>query len=219
MILRVDRVTRVHVHYPERDDGYVIYGDVTGCQDVVDLALTHDYHVRIHLLHVNRLAFRWSARLGLSDRERDLFVVAALLHDVGKAHVPHAIITKPASLTDAEWIEMHKHVQFGHDIVLGAEMPAVAEVLYQHHERLDGTGYPRGLRGSQIGDLSRMLSVIDAFSAMVDDRPYRAGMREDVAIDALERNAGTQFDPEYVKSFIALRQERMLTAPRPEDEL
>ncbi len=78
--LRVDRVARVHVHYDERDTDYVVYGDVTGCKDALHTALTHDYHVRIHLLHTNRLAFRWSARLGLSDVDRNVFLVAALLH-------------------------------------------------------------------------------------------------------------------------------------------
>ena len=122
-----------------------------------------------------------------------------LLHDVGKIGVPDAILRKPAPLDEAERRIMDTHPAVGHRIVGQAGFsPLVAEIVLTHHERWDGLGYPRGLRGEQIPLATRLFAVADSLDAMTDDRPYRAGIPLEEALAELVRHSGTQFDPHAV---------------------
>lgn len=125
-------------------------------------------------------------------------VAAARLHDVGKADIDHALLTKPAALSDAEWLVVRTHPQIGFEAVRGSVNPAVAQMVLYHHERFDGGGYPYGLSGERIPLGARILAVIDAFDAMVSDRPYCRPRSVEEALCEMRRCAGTQFDPEVV---------------------
>jgi len=135
----------------------------------------------------------------------------ALLHDVGKIAVPDEILRKPAKLSEHEWETMRAHSSAGYQIVRGVEfLEETAEIVYAHHERVDGAGYPRGLRGEEIPLGSRIFAVADAFDAMTSDRPYRSALPSEEALAELIRNSGSQFDPAVVNAFIGVYQKRFL---------
>ncbi len=149
------------------------------------------------------LALVLADELNLPERERYALWVGGLLHDIGKIGVPAEILRKPGPLTPAEWEIMRQHVTISENIVRGLfDLEEAALAVATHHERYDGYGYPRGLRGQDIPRLGRLLAVVDAYLAMVHDRPYRKGLSEDAAIAELRANAGTQFDPEVVEAFL-----------------
>jgi HD-GYP domain-containing protein (c-di-GMP phosphodiesterase class II) len=125
-----------------------------------------------------------------------------LLHDIGKIGVPDAILRKPAKLTEEEWVRMREHPLHGQKILGGIEfLEGASKVVAQHHERWDGTGYPRGLKGEEIDLSARIFAVADAFDAMVSDRVYRTGRTYEVALAELDSCAGRQFDPRVVEAF------------------
>jgi putative nucleotidyltransferase with HDIG domain len=156
-----------------------------------------------HLKAVSRLASRIGSGMSLPRDRLDALVLGALLHDVGKIGVPDEILHKPGRLTDKEYETIKRHP------VLGAEMLAPVEELAQaiptvrhHHERFDGRGYPDGLRGDQIPLAARVVSVADAFDSMIRDRPYGYGISRQAALEEVERNSGTQFDPQVVRALL-----------------
>ena len=184
---------------------YGAFGDV---EPLVDTALVHDPYTRLHLLHVNHVAHAWAPRLGIAGAAHETFVRAALLHDIGKLLVPEAILLKPAKLEPEEYRTMQRHAEYGRTILSGyADYAEVARIVGQHHERWDGCGYPNAIPGPSIDPMARAISVIDAFSAMTLDRPYHRAIGEHEALRELERCAGTQFDPDMVASFCALRRD------------
>jgi diguanylate cyclase (GGDEF)-like protein len=155
-----------------------------------------------HLTTVAELAVAVAGRLGLSPAEVEQVRQAADLHDVGKVAIPDAILNKPGPLDDEEWVFMRRHTIIGERIVAAAPaLRDVATLVRASHERHDGGGYPDGLAGEQIPLGARIVSICDAFDAMVADRPYRAARGPDAALAELERCAGTQFDPVVVASF------------------
>lgn len=128
-----------------------------------------------------------------------------LLHDVGKVGVPESILNKPGPLTAAEWRVMRTHPTIGSQILAGIPgMDDAAEIVRCHHEMWSGDGYPAGLAGEAIPLPARVFQVVDAFDAMTTDRPYRASMGAERAVEELRRVAGTQFDPEVVAAFVAI---------------
>ena len=140
------------------------------------------------------------SKLGLEPEDVAQVRLAGLLHDVGKIGVPDAILNKPAKLTDEEYQVMQGHSLLGHDIVAAAELRTEALWIRHHHERLDGRGYPDGLRGEEIPVASRIILVADAFEAMISDRPYRKAPGKDHALAELRAHAGSQFDPRIVQA-------------------
>jgi HD-GYP domain-containing protein (c-di-GMP phosphodiesterase class II) len=128
----------------------------------------------------------------------------ALLHDIGKIGIPDAILLKDGSLTEKEWQIMRTHPDIGHRILASAPfMDEAAEIVLNHEERFDGSGYPRGLAGTAIPLSARLFAVIDTLDAITSDRPYRNGLSFDVACAEILRFAGTQFDPQAVATFVA----------------
>jgi putative nucleotidyltransferase with HDIG domain len=129
---------------------------------------------------------------------------AAILHDIGKLAVPDAILSKPAPLTSDEWLEMRRHPDVGHDLVRDVPfLSRAAEIIRSHHERFDGAGYPRSLKGEEIPLGARIFAVVDAYDAMTSDRPYRLARSHEEALEEIRHQVGTQFDPVVVAPFFA----------------
>ena len=157
-----------------------------------------------HLQELAELSQRTGHRLGLSEEQQDELVRAAQLHDIGKAAIPDEILNKPATLSAEEWKLVRGHTIIGERILTTAPALApVARIVRSSHERWDGAGYPDALAGEAIPIGARIISVGDAFLAMIADRSYGAGMSPDRALDELRRGAGTQFDPVVVEAFSA----------------
>jgi diguanylate cyclase (GGDEF)-like protein len=158
----------------------------------------------VHLGHVSELAACTAASLGLSTSEVGLTRLAAELHDIGKSAMPASILDKPGPLDAAERWFMQRHSEIGERIVAAAPtLKATAPIVRAAHERPDGKGYPDGLSLEEIPISSRIIAVVDAFDAMISDRPYQRAMASGDAIAELRRHAGTQFDPAVVEAFAA----------------
>ena len=141
--------------------------------------------------------------LGVSAKELDEMSLFAMLHDIGKVGINDAILQKPGPLTDDEWMEMRKHPEIGFRIAQNnIDLAPISEYILTHHERWDGKGYPRGLRGDEIPILARILAVADAYDAMTNERVYRKAMSRDKAATEILRSAGTQFDPRIARLFV-----------------
>ncbi len=150
-----------------------------------------------------------ATQLGLPEAEIDRLRVAALLHDVGKVAVPEEILEKPSALTSAEWRTVVQHPRIGQVILEQATaLKDAVPIILHHHERYSGHGYPYGLRGNDIPLGARIVSIADAYDAMIHDRPYKRAVTHELAIRELRRHAGTQFDPELVGLFCDLYSER-----------
>ena len=147
-------------------------------------------------------------RLGFDEQMLELLVAGAQLHDVGKVAMPLAIINKPTALTDGEWAVIREHTVIGERILRAVpEMAEVATVVRHSHEHWDGSGYPDGLRGEEIPLASRVILCADAFHAIRCDRPYRRGRNARAAMAEMKACAGTQFDPQVVDTFAAIRED------------
>jgi putative two-component system response regulator len=159
-----------------------------------------------HLLRMSEYAAIIAEGLNLSAREIELVAHAAPLHDVGKLGIPDAILTKPGKLTDAEWAIMRNHTNMGRDILNPARSDFVRiaqDIAYCHHEKYDGSGYPRGISGNDIPLTARIVAVTDSFDAMTSKRCYKDAIGFDQAMDILRQDVGTHFDPDCVKAFVA----------------
>jgi len=162
-----------------------------------------------HISGVASLAEAVARRLDLDEEQIEHVRHAAELHDVGKMAIPDAILAKPAPLDPAEWEFIRRHTIIGERIVAAAPaLRPVAALVRSTHERWDGTGYPDHLRAQEIPLGARIVAVCDAFDAMIANRPYRAGMEANLALDELARCAGTQFDPAVVEAFTDAWRER-----------
>jgi putative nucleotidyltransferase with HDIG domain len=163
--------------------------------------------------HSDRVAYSTSLlarQIGIepATEEYEVIVRGALLHDVGKIAVRDAILHKPGSLTDDEWVEMRDHAIQGYKLVESYPfLAAPAEIVLCHHERWDGKGYPRGLAGEEIPIGARLFAVADTFDAITADRPYRPARTRAEAVDEIVRCGGAQFDPKVVECFLAVSEQ------------
>jgi diguanylate cyclase (GGDEF)-like protein/PAS domain S-box-containing protein len=156
-----------------------------------------------HSKRIEKYCHSIGRKLQLSSKEMDELSLLALLHDIGKVSINPNILQKPGSLTLSEWDEMKRHPEIGYRIAQATpELAIVSDLILAHHERWDGKGYPRGLKGEEIPLACRILAVTDAFDAMTNDRVYRSAMSVKEAILELERNAGNQFDPKIANLLI-----------------
>ncbi len=158
-----------------------------------------------HQRRVAKLAAAIGADLGLpEDQIRGIFL-AGLIHDVGKINIPAEILSKPGKLTALEMQFIKTHPQAGYDIIKGIEFPwPIAEAILQHHERLDGSGYPRGLAAEAVIVEARILAVADVTEAITAHRPYRPALGLDAALAEIETGKGRLYDPAAVDACIAL---------------
>jgi HD-GYP domain-containing protein (c-di-GMP phosphodiesterase class II) len=158
-----------------------------------------DYYTGRHSAEVGELARKVGERLGMPAGDIVLLECAARLHDVGKLGVPDTILQKPGPLDEAEWAIMRRHPEWGAEMVAGVPgLEPVGALVAAHHERWDGDGYPKGVTGEAIPLAARVISVCDAYEAMVSRRPYRDSLSVRTALGELVAGAGSQFDPTVV---------------------
>ena len=164
-----------------------------------------DTYTKKHTDNVSRIALLVGKELGLTKQELEDLRFGSVLHDIGKIAVPDAILNKPGKLTDEEWVQMREHSVKGADILRPIpRLAGAADIVRHHHERYDGNGYPDGLAGEDIPIGARILTTIDSYSAMVDQRSYKAARPHEDAEAELRRCTGTQFDPRVADAFLGL---------------
>ncbi len=166
---------------------------------------------KIHSDRVSKTSILLASELGLKQDQIDKVEISSVLHDIGKLNIDEAILEKKSSLTKREYEKVKSHTEVGYRILSSVdEYKEIAKIVLSHHERWDGLGYPEGLIGESIPLESRIISVCDSYDAMVNDRPYRNALTEEKAVQELKDNAGTQFDPDIVKTFIQYLEKNIL---------
>jgi len=154
-----------------------------------------------HQKRVANLCMRIAKEMGFPDEKAKVLFLSGLIHDIGKLVVPSEILAKPGKLTKEEFETIKIHPEVGYKILKGLKFPlTIAEIVYQHHERLNGSGYPRGLKNEEILFEARILAVADVVEAMSTPRPYREALKIDIVIEEeILKNSGILYDPEVVK--------------------
>ncbi|MDE6319474.1 MAG: HD domain-containing protein, partial [Lachnospiraceae bacterium] len=171
-----------------------------------------DYETEEHVERTREMAIRLGRAMRLSDGDLGKLALLAVLHDIGKIAIPHAILLKPGKLTAEEWEVMKTHTEKGYRIASASkELQPIGQYILHHHERWDGGGYPGGLAGEEIPLLSRIITIVDSHDVMVHDRPYHKAMNEEDAEAELRRCAGTQFDPQLVEAFLEVLKEEQVS--------
>ncbi|MHB1153732.1 MAG: HD domain-containing phosphohydrolase [Eubacteriales bacterium] len=157
----------------------------------------------LHSKRVGELCSAIAEKMGFTKDEIDEVKTAGLMHDIGKIGIPESILNKPNKLDTDEWNEVERHLEIGYRI-LGSvhEFSQIANYILEHHEKWDGTGYPKKLKGEEISLQARIIAVADCYDAMTTDRSYRKALSEDVAAAEIKKCSGTQFDPEVVNIFL-----------------
>jgi putative nucleotidyltransferase with HDIG domain len=162
-----------------------------------------DTYTPLHETRVSKLAVLIANELGLDAERTEVLRLAALVHDIGKVDIPLDILNKPGKLTNAEFDLIKTHVQSGYNVLKIIDFPMpVPDIMYAHHEYLDGSGYPRGLKADAIPLESRILTVADIVESMSEDRPYRLSLGIDAAIAEIKRLSGIRLDPLVVDACI-----------------
>lgn len=172
-----------------------------------------DIETQGHSQRVTEMAVRLARRFGISGSDLVNVRRGALLHDIGKMGIPDSILHKPGELSADEWTEMHKHPRYAYEMLSGAEYlrPAL-DIPYCHHEKWDGSGYPRGLKGKEIPLAARIFAVVDVWDALRSNRPYRQAWSDAQALEHIRDQSAAHFDPAVVEEFLSLL-EAMNEAP------
>lgn len=164
-----------------------------------------DTETELHSRRVTLLTKSVARQAGIADQDLEDVRRGALLHDIGKIAVPDHILRKPGPLTDAEWVIMRTHPKAAYDILKPIKHLANSlDIPYCHHERWDGAGYPRGLKGDAIPLSARIFAVIDVWDALLSDRPYRKAWEREKVIEHIRENSGTHFDPVLADLFLKM---------------
>jgi HD-GYP domain-containing protein (c-di-GMP phosphodiesterase class II) len=170
-----------------------------------------DTDAGLHLKHITHYSRALALALGASEEQAKEIAYAALIHDVGKAQVPDAILKKPGALTPEERTEIQKHTVWGHELLAdNQEFVVAGQVARSHHEKWDGTGYPDGLAGDAIPFAARIAAVADVYDALTSERPYKHAWPTSEAIEEIRRLSGTHFDPAVVTAFLQLHEAGVL---------
>ncbi|WP_445492695.1 HD-GYP domain-containing protein [Niallia sp. 03133] len=168
---------------------------------------SRDAYTLHHSQNVARFAVEIAKSMNLSKDLCNIIHIGGLLHDIGKIGISEYILSKPGKLTDEEFELIKSHPKIGYDIIKHVESfhkNGVLDIILYHHERYDGTGYPRGLKGNQIPLVSRIVAIADTFDALTSKRVYRKELHLEYALNEILKNKGTQFDPEIVDVFLRL---------------
>ena len=180
---------------------------IEGWSHAMDL---RDKETEGHTQRVTELTLKMAHALHIGEENLAHIRRGALLHDIGKLGVPDSILLKEGKLTDEEWVIMRKHPIYAHEMLSQIDYlrPAL-DIPFCHHEKWDGTGYPRGLKGEEIPLAARMFAIVDVWDAVTSDRPYRAAWSKEQALAYIIEHSGTQFDPEIVQVFLKVIKEHM----------
>jgi HD-GYP domain-containing protein (c-di-GMP phosphodiesterase class II) len=150
-----------------------------------------------------------ATEMGLPQEQIEGLRMAGSIHDIGKLSIPAEILSKPSKLSEIEFALIKEHSQKGYEILQDVESPwPLAEIVYQHHEGMDGSGYPRNLKGNDILIEARILNVADVVEAMASHRPYRPSLGIDAALNEIEKNRGTKYDEAVVDACLKLFREK-----------
>jgi HD-GYP domain-containing protein (c-di-GMP phosphodiesterase class II) len=180
---------------------------ICGFNQLLDL---RDLNTGIHSTRLAEWAIRVARRLGIPESDLYQIEVAALLHDIGKIGIPDAILKKEGKLTDEERALMNKHPEYSWSILrMFSGLEKASLYALHHHESYNGAGYPGGLKEEEIPIGSRIVSVIDAYDAMISNRCYRKGLSHEEAVKRLRDGGGTQFDPNVVQTFIEIAKQEV----------
>jgi PAS domain S-box-containing protein len=199
-----DRSAYEHVHHAEILQKS-LEQSIRAIADTVD---ARDPYTAGHQRRVGELAVAIAREMGLPEQKIHGIHLAATVHDLGKIHIPAEILTKPGKLSDIEFMLIKTHAQAGYDILKDVEFPwPIADIVRQHHERLDGSGYPQGLKDGQILLGSRIMAVADVVETMSSHRPYRASLGIDLALKEIERGRGSAYDPAVADACLKLFRE------------
>lgn len=164
-----------------------------------------DYETREHTARLQDLAVKLGRSINLSKDKIDELSLLGSLHDIGKIAIPKSILLKPGALNEEEWEIIKKHCEIGYRIALSSvELVTIADYILTHHEKWDGSGYPKKLKGEQIPLLARIISIVDAYDVITNSRPYKNALSHEEAIKEIERCSGTHFDPYLAQQFIEL---------------
>lgn len=176
---------------------------IEGWSRALDL---RDKETEGHTLRVTEKTLELARRMGLSENELIHIRRGALLHDIGKMGVPDQILLKPDSLTAGEWEIMRMHPIYAYKLLSPIRYlkSAALDIPYCHHEKWDGSGYPRGLKGEQIPLSARIFAVVDVYDALTSDRPYRPGWTKERVLEYIQSLSGSHFDPDVVLEFLKL---------------
>jgi len=193
----------MHRHHLEKELNYsfnklkvILNGALQAIAKAVEF---RDPYTAGHQRRVGYLSRAIAQTMGLNDDDVENIFVTGTIHDIGKISVPAEILSKPTSLNEAEYMLIKAHPTTGYEILSQIELPEIfSEVVYQHHERIDGSGYPRGLRNEEILLESRIVSVSDVVESMSSHRPYRPALGIDSALYEIESNKGILYDPDVV---------------------
>lgn len=187
--------------------------------DVLRLATAaKDPYTAGHALKVTRLAVAIAAGMGLSTDQIDCITMAGQVHDIGKIAVPSEVLCKPMRLSSAEILLIREHVRSGYEILKNVKFPwPLADIVYQHHERMDGSGYPQGLKGAKIHLAARIIAVADVVEAMASHRPYREALGIEAALEEIAGNSGILYDEDVSRMCLALFREKGFRFEDPAD--
>jgi putative nucleotidyltransferase with HDIG domain len=161
-----------------------------------------DGYTADHCKRIQDFSLRTAEYMGLSHDRLYLLNYGAYLHDIGKAKLPEGLLQKPGKLTPEEWMVMKQHPNMGRELLENSFLQDVGTLVEQHHERLDGSGYPKGLKGSEIALEALIIAIADTFDAMTTDRPYRKALPVSHALAEIRKYANQHYPREVVEAFI-----------------
>jgi putative nucleotidyltransferase with HDIG domain len=182
--------------------GEIINSTIASISAILEI---RDQYTAGHALKVGNLAVKIGLKMKIEKKELDCLYVSGYLHDIGKIAIPAEILSKPSKLDYLEYEMMKRHVDVGYEILKKVKLPwPVADVVRQHHERMDGSGYPLGVSGEELRIESKILAVADVVEAMTSNRPYRPGLGLEAALNEIKKNKGKLYDSKVVSATIEL---------------
>ena len=207
-LLGITRLNRYRKLTEERSNLHEAHTQLLGAYEATIEGWTHaldlrDKETEGHSQRVTELTMKLAKAYGMNDDQLLHVRRGALLHDMGKMGIPDSILHKPGALTDEEWTTMRKHPQFAYDLLKSVEyLEPALDIPYCHHEKWDGSGYPRGLKGEEIPITARLFAFADVWDALISDRPYRAAWKKEDALTYIRDQSGKHFDPNIVDLFL-----------------
>lgn len=206
-LIGITRLNRYHKLVDEREKLQKAHQRLLDAYDATIAGWSHamdlrDRETEGHSHRVTDLTIKLAKAFGIANEELTHIRHGSLLHDMGKLGIPDSILQKPNSLTDEEWAVMRKHPQFAYDMLYPIEyLRAALDIPLCHHEKWDGTGYPRGLKGEAIPLAARIFAIVDVWDALTSNRPYRPAWSREAALNFIREQSGWHFDPRVVDLF------------------